>query len=85
MPFILTLIIGAAIGYVATRIMKTETNIAITIAIGILGAIVGVVLLRATAYVLALGSGIVPLFVSGVAGALIILWVYKKFFDKRLK
>jgi uncharacterized membrane protein YeaQ/YmgE (transglycosylase-associated protein family) len=82
MPFILTLIIGAAIGYVATRVMKIETNIAVTVAIGVLGAILGMFLLRNLAAVAAMGYGILPMFVGGVGGALIILWIYKKFFTK---
>jgi uncharacterized membrane protein YeaQ/YmgE (transglycosylase-associated protein family) len=82
MPFILTLIIGAAIGYVATKVMKIEANIFVTIAIGVIGAILGMLLLRTLAAVIALGSGIVPMFVGGVGGALIILWIYKTYVGK---
>lgn len=45
MPILLIIIIGVAAGFVATRIMRLDTNIITTIAFGFIGAVAGAVLL----------------------------------------
>ncbi len=46
MPFIMLIIIGAAAGFVATRVMKLNTDIPTTVAIGVFGALIGGLVLR---------------------------------------
>ncbi|MDO8883001.1 MAG: GlsB/YeaQ/YmgE family stress response membrane protein, partial [Pseudotabrizicola sp.] len=41
MPIIALIIIGAAAGFIATRMMKLETDVLTTIAIGVFGALIG--------------------------------------------
>ena len=46
MSFVLLMIVGAAAGFLATRLMKIDAGVPATIAIGIGGAIIGGVLIR---------------------------------------
>ena len=46
MQVVLLLIVGAAAGFLATRMMKMQTDIPTTIAIGVGGAIVGALVIR---------------------------------------
>ena len=59
MTIIYLIIIGAAAGFLATRMMKLETDIITTIVIGICGALIGGFLIR------------VILAVSGLLGGLV--------------
>src|SRR5690606_21239142 len=45
-PFIGLLIIGAAAGFLATRVMRLNTDVPTTIAIGVFGALIGGLALR---------------------------------------
>lgn len=74
MGLIWLLIIGAAAGFLATRLFKWEANIWQTLLIGIVGALLGSLILKALPIVLGMASGIV----GAVLGALVLVWVWQK-------
>lgn len=75
MQFVLLIIIGAAAGFIATRLMKLEADMLTTIAIGILGAIIGGLVLR---FLVAL-TGIAAGFVGAVLGAALLIWLWRTY------
>lgn len=72
-------IIGVAAGFVASKVMKTNLSMWETIAVGLLGAVIGGVLLR---FVIAL-SGAAFGFLGAVLGACALIWLYQRFFGAR--
>ncbi len=78
MPIIFLLIIGAAAGFLATKIMKIETGVPATIAIGVLGALVGGIVLRVLASALGAAFG----FVGAVVGAVLLIWLWQRYFQR---
>ncbi|MEH6359571.1 MAG: GlsB/YeaQ/YmgE family stress response membrane protein [Amylibacter sp.] len=80
MPFILTLIVGAAAGFLAVRFMGLQVNALIAVAIGVLGAIFGGIVLRGL-FVLFVGtSSVLSIFIGGLLGAIALIWIYRRFF-----
>lgn len=79
MIVIYMLIIGAAAGFIATRLMNLETSVPLTVAIGVLGALIGWIVLRFLIVVMGLAAG----FVGAVLGALVLIWAYQTFIAKR--
>ena len=75
MHIIILLIIGAAAGFLATRFMKFEASVIATVAIGVLGALIGGMLLRFGLAFLGAGAG----FIGAVLGAMALIWVYQRF------
>ncbi len=75
MNFVLLIIVGAAAGFVATRVMKIETGIPATIAVGVGGAVIGGVLIRFLLQV----TGALAGFVGAVLGALLLVWIWKTY------
>jgi len=80
MPVLFLIIIGAAAGFLATRLMDIKTDVITTVSIGIFGALIGGVVLR---FILMLG-GIAFGFVGAIAGAVLLIWIYQKYFKNRL-
>lgn len=78
MGVILLVIIGTAAGFLATRMMRLETDVPTTIAIGIAGALIGGFLLRALVMVTGWMAG----FVGAVLGAIALIWLYKTYISK---
>ncbi len=78
MPVLLLILIGTAAGFLATRVMKLEANIVVTIAIGIAGALIGGFLLRVLLSILGVAAG----FIGAFLGALLVIWIYKTYFAK---
>jgi uncharacterized membrane protein YeaQ/YmgE (transglycosylase-associated protein family) len=76
MQVVLLLIVGAAAGFLATRMMKMQTDIPTTIAIGVGGAIVGALVIRGLAELAGWMAG-------AVLGALVLLWIWKTYIAKR--
>lgn len=76
-PFLI--IIGVAAGFIASKVMKTNLSLIETIAIGILGAIIGGLVLRG---LIAAGSMIFGL-VGAVAGACVLIWLYQRYVKGR--
>ncbi|MEM0977918.1 MAG: GlsB/YeaQ/YmgE family stress response membrane protein [Pseudomonadota bacterium] len=83
MGFVLILIIGAAAGYFATRIYNIDANIPMTVAVGVLGAILGYFLLRVIGFLIATGGGVLSMFVGGVLGAMLLVYIYKTYYLER--
>lgn len=79
MTIVYLIIIGAAAGFIATRLMKFETGVATTISIGILGALVGGLVLRALLTVAGWMSG----FVGAVLGAMLLIWLWRTYGPRR--
>lgn len=73
MPFITLMIIGAAAGFLATRVMRLNTDVPTTIAIGVFGALIGGGLLRFLIFALGTAAG----FVGAFLGALALIWAWK--------
>ena len=73
MPVVALIVIGAAAGFLATRLMRIEADIPTTMLIGIVGALVGGFLLRMLITVAGWLSG----FVGAVLGALLVIWVWQ--------
>ncbi|TKD26004.1 GlsB/YeaQ/YmgE family stress response membrane protein [Rhodobacter capsulatus] len=73
MPIITFLIIGTAAGYLATRLMKVNTDIPTTIALGIFGALIGGFVLRLLISVMGLMAGLV----GAVLGAMALIWAWQ--------
>jgi uncharacterized membrane protein YeaQ/YmgE (transglycosylase-associated protein family) len=79
MPVLFLIIIGTAAGFVATRLMKIETDIPTTIAIGIFGALIGGFALRAMIAITGFMAGLV----GAVFGAMALIWLYKHYYRGR--
>lgn len=75
MPVIALIVIGAAAGFIATRLMRLETDLVTTIAIGIFGALVGGLVLR----VLLTITGWMAGFVGAILGAMLLVWLWKTY------
>ncbi|UWQ14673.1 GlsB/YeaQ/YmgE family stress response membrane protein [Aliiroseovarius sp. M344] len=75
MPVIFLIIIGAAAGFLATRIMDLHTDVPTTIAIGVAGALIGGLLLRFIAMIGGLAFG----FVGAVLGAILLIWLWQRY------
>lgn len=79
MPMLLFIvIIGAAAGFLATRVMRVETDVPTTIVIGIVGSLIGWILLR---FLIAM-TGFVAMFVGGVLGAMALIWLWKTYVNR---
>jgi uncharacterized membrane protein YeaQ/YmgE (transglycosylase-associated protein family) len=72
-------IIGAAAGYLATRMMKLETNVVTTVSIGMFGALIGGLVLR----VLLTITGWLAGFVGAVLGAMLLIWLWRRYGPKK--
>lgn len=73
------IIIGAAAGFLATRVMDINLNTPTTIAVGVLGALAGGAILR-----LALAAmGLIGGFLGAVLGAIALIWIYQKYAGDR--
>lgn len=75
MGIVLLIIIGAAAGFLATRLMRWEADIPTTIIIGVAGALLGGFALRA----LLMMAGWMAGFVGAVMGALLLIWLWQRF------
>lgn len=78
MSLIALIIIGAAAGFLATRMMKIEANMITTVSIGVFGALVGGLVLR----VLLMVTGWLAGFVGAVLGAMVLIWLWQKYGPK---
>ena len=79
MQIVALIIIGAAAGFLATRLMKIETDILTTIAIGVFGALIGGLVLRLLIAVTGVAAG----FVGAVLGAMLLIWLWEAYGPKR--
>lgn len=75
MPIVALIIIGAAAGFIATRMMKLETDVLTTVAIGVFGALIGGFALRFLITV----TGWLAGFVGAVLGAMVLIWLWKAY------
>lgn len=78
MGFVVLIIIGTAAGFLATRVMRVETDVPTTIVIGIGGALIGGFLLRSLVFITSWMAG----FVGAILGAIALIWIYKTYFSK---
>lgn len=78
MSVIWLVIIGAAAGFLATRLMRMETDIVTTIAIGIGGALVGGLVLNLLLRAMGMASGLI----GAVLGSLLLIWIWKTYIRK---
>ncbi len=78
MPVLALIIIGIAAGFVATQIMGAKTNAIATMAVGVLGALVGGLLLRVLLTMMGWMAG----FVGAVLGAMALIWLWRVYGPK---
>ncbi|GGE44102.1 hypothetical protein GCM10011360_34180 [Primorskyibacter flagellatus] len=78
MGVIWLLIVGAAAGFFATRIMRVEASVPVTVAIGMGGAVIGGLIVRALLSVMGLFAGLV----GAVLGALLLIWLWQTYGPK---
>lgn len=79
MPVVFLIVVGAAAGFLATRLMRIEASIPATILIGIAGALLGGLVVRALLATMGALSG----FVGAVLGALAVIWIWQTWFRRR--
>ncbi len=77
--FVLLLVVGAAAGFLATRMMKLDSDIPTTIAIGVGGALIGGLVIRLLLEV----TGWLAGFMGAVLGALVLIWLWKTYIARR--
>ncbi|HBV54722.1 MAG TPA: GlsB/YeaQ/YmgE family stress response membrane protein [Rhodobacteraceae bacterium] len=75
MSILWLLIIGAAAGFFATRLMRVEANIVTTVIVGMAGALIGGLVLRALLAVMGMAAG----FVGAILGALLLVWLWQRY------
>ena len=75
---LLLILIGAAAGYVATRLMRVDADLPTAMGIGVLGAVVGGFGLR---LVLTSGGWVVT-FVLSLLGSLALIWIWQKLYRR---
>jgi len=69
----LLVVIGAAAGYVATRLMRVDADLPTAMGIGVLGALIGGLGLR---FILSVGGWFVT-FLLALAGSILLIWVWQ--------
>ncbi|MDX5357207.1 MAG: GlsB/YeaQ/YmgE family stress response membrane protein [Rhodobacterales bacterium] len=79
MPILMLVIVGAAAGFLATRFMKLDADVPTTVAIGIFGALVGGLILRALVTMASWAAG----FVGAVMGAMLLIWLWRRWAGRR--
>jgi uncharacterized membrane protein YeaQ/YmgE (transglycosylase-associated protein family) len=75
MTIIMLLIIGAAAGFLATRLMRIEADVITTVVIGMAGALIGGLVLRALVTLMGVAAG----FVGAVLGAMLLIWLWQRY------
>lgn len=75
MPIVLLIIVGAAAGFLATRMMDVRTDVPTTIAIGVGGALISGVLMR---FLMAIGSFAFGA-IGALLGAILVIWLWQRF------
>lgn len=75
MTIIMLLIIGAAAGFLATRLMRIEADMITTVVIGMAGALIGGLVLRALVTLMGVAAG----FVGAVLGAMLLIWLWQRY------
>jgi uncharacterized membrane protein YeaQ/YmgE (transglycosylase-associated protein family) len=75
MPLVALLVVGVAVGFLASRILKVNLDTPSTIALGVLGALIGSLVLRALTMLAGIGAG----FVGALLGALLLIWAWKTY------
>ena len=75
MPLIALMIIGAAAGFLATRVMKVNMDVPSTVALGVFGALMGGLVLRGLIMVTGWAAG----FIGAVLGAILLIWLWKTY------
>ena len=78
MPILFLIIVGAAAGFLATRLMRIEADIITTVAIGIAGALIGGLMLRALLAVMGFMAG----FIGAILGALALIWLWQTYIKR---
>lgn len=78
MPILALIIIGAAAGFLATRLMRVQTDVPTTVVIGVAGALLGGLVLRILVTVTGFAAG----FVGAVIGAVALIWLWRIYFSK---
>lgn len=73
MPLIALVVIGIAAGFLATRLMRVQTDLPTTIVIGVVGALIGGFVLRFLVTVGSLAFGLI----GAVLGAMLLIWAYQ--------
>lgn len=73
MSVVWLIIIGAAAGFLATRVMQVRTGVVETVAIGMAGAVIGGLVLR---FVVAITGALAGL-VGAVLGAMLLIWLWR--------
>ena len=76
---LLLIVIGAAAGYVASRLMQVAVDLPTAMGIGVLGALLGGLGLR---MLLTMGGWVVT-FALALLGSLALLWLWQKFTTRR--
>ena len=79
MAVIFLIIVGAAAGFIATRLMNRDTDLVTTIAIGVFGALIGGLVLRVLMAITGFAAG----FVGAVLGAMALIWLWETYGPKR--
>ncbi len=79
MSILFLLIVGAAAGFIATRMMDLNTSVPVTIAIGVIGALIGGMVLK----ILLTITGILFGLVGAIVGALVLIWLYQTYIARR--
>jgi len=69
------IIIGAAAGFLASRVM----NVNMSLAVGVLGALAGGAVVRLLLYSMQIVGG----FLGAVLGAMALIWIYQKYMGTR--
>lgn len=73
------LILGAAAGFIGTRLLNLQLGLAQTIALGVIGALLGGLVLRMFLAVLGVAAG----FIGALLGVAVLVLGYKYFIEKR--
>ncbi|EPX87034.1 GlsB/YeaQ/YmgE family stress response membrane protein [Salipiger mucosus] len=78
MSVVWLIIVGAAAGFLATRVMNVRTGVLETVAIGMAGALIGGLVLR---FLIAVTGALAGL-VGAVLGAMLVIWLWQTYFRR---
>ena len=79
MPVILLVLVGAAAGYVAARIMRVNVDMPTAMVVGVIGAVLGGMAFR----FLMASAGWVVMFVIALLASMGLIWAWQKYQGRR--